>query len=77
MSFSASVKKELSDIENMPECCLHAMAYGLLLFGRAFNSRSVSIMTEHECVANKYSEMIYKTCGVVAPVHVSDAEKFC
>ena len=76
MSFSASVKKELSDIENMPECCLHAMAYGLLLFGRAFNSRSVSIMTEHECVANKYSEMIYKTCGVVAPVHVSDAEKY-
>ena len=60
----------------MPECCTHAMAYGLLLFGRAFNSRSVSIMTEHECVANKYSEMIYKTCGVVAPVHVSEAEKY-
>lgn len=33
-------------------------------------------MTEHECVANKYSEMIYKTSGVVAPVHVSEAEKY-
>lgn len=76
MSFSASVKKELANIEGMPSCCTHALAYGLLLFGRAFNSRSISIMTEHECVANKYSEMIYKTSGVVAPVHVSEAEKY-
>ena len=76
MSFSASVKKELSGIDNMPVCCTHAFAYGMLLFGRAFNSRSISIMTEHECVASKYSEMIYKTCGLIASVHVSEAEKY-
>lgn len=76
MSFSSAVKKELAQIENMPKCCLHAMAYGMLLFGRAFNSRSISILTEHESVANKYAELIYKTSGVIADIHVSQAGKY-
>ena len=76
MSFSATVKKELSAIIDMPDCCEHAFAYGLFLFGRAFNSRAVSIMTEHECVAKSYSAMIQKICGVDAPIHVSAAEKY-
>lgn len=76
MSFSSTVKKELANIDNMPACCAHALAYGLLLFGRAFNSRSISIMTEHECVAKKYSEMIFKVSDVIAPVSVSEAEKY-
>lgn len=76
MSFSSAVKKELSQIDDMPSCCTHAMAYGMLLFGRAFNARSVSIMTEHECVAKKYSQLIFETSKVNAPIHVSEAEKY-
>lgn len=76
MSFSSAVKKELSQTQNMPTCCTHAMAYGMLLFGRSFNIRSISIMTEHECVAQKYAELIYKTATVKAPIHISEAEKY-
>ncbi|MGN0467503.1 MAG: DNA-binding protein WhiA, partial [Acutalibacteraceae bacterium] len=76
MSFSASVKQELSKIEQMPPCCRHAMAYGLLLFGREFNYRSVSIMTEHECVAKKYAKMLFSSTGINADIHVSKAGKY-
>lgn len=76
MSFSAEVKNELSKIEEIPPCCLHAMAYGMLLFGRSFNSRSVSIMTDHESVAKKYTELLKKITGVDANIHLSRAGKY-
>lgn len=76
MSFSSAVKEELAKIQDMPSCCTHAMAYGILLFGRAFNSRSISIMTEHKCVAQKYVELIEKTTGLNIDIHVSEAGKY-
>ncbi len=76
MSFSAEVKNELSKIENIPPCCLHAMAYGMLLFGRSFNGRGVSIMTEHKCVAQKYTELLKKCTGIDAVIHISTAGKY-
>ena len=42
MSFSSEIKDELIKIENMPECCTHAMAYGMFLFGRSFTLSDVS-----------------------------------
>ena len=76
MSFSAGVKDELSKIENVPPCCRHALAYGMLLFGRSFNSRAVSIMTDHECVVSKYAQVLKETTGVEAEIHHSEAGKF-
>lgn len=76
MSFSAGVKNELSKIENVPPCCRHALAYGMLLFGRSFNSRAVSIMTDHECVVSKYAQVLKETTGVEAEIHHSEAGKF-
>lgn len=76
MSFSAGVKNELSKIENVPPCCRHALAYGMLLFGRSFNSRAVSIMTDHECVVSKYAQVLKETTGIEAEIHHSEAGKF-
>ncbi|MCM1544416.1 MAG: DNA-binding protein WhiA [Ruminococcus sp.] len=76
MSFSSQVKQELGKIEDTSACCGHALAYGMLLFGRAFNLGSISIMTEHECVALKYADVVEKSSGVVPHYTVSDAGKY-
>lgn len=76
MSFSSDVKAELAAIEDMPDCCRHAMAYGMFLFGRAFNSRSISILTEHQCVAEKYAQMLEYSASVKADINVSQAGKY-
>lgn len=75
MSFSADIKNELIKIENMPECCVHAMAYGMLLFSRSFNASAISIMTDHSGVADKYLEMTERACSVSPVKHISDAGK--
>lgn len=76
MSFSLSVKDELSKIENLAPCCRHAMAYGMLLFGREFSSGGISIMTEHETVAKTYAALLEKETGVKATFSVSEAGKY-
>ena len=76
MSFSLSVKEELAKIEYMPSCCRHAMAYGMLLFGREFSKSGISIMTEHEIVAQKYASLLESETGVTADISVSKAGKY-
>lgn len=76
MSFSLKVKEELSKIDDMASCCRHAMTYGMLLFGREFKRDSISIMTEHRVVAEKYFELLKKETGVEASLSVSKAEKY-
>jgi DNA-binding protein WhiA len=76
MSFSANVKNEIlcSEIEN--ECCRHAFAYGMMLFSRVFSSYDISLLTEHEGVANKYAELMQIVCDVKPKLTKSDAGKF-
>lgn len=57
MSFSSDLKFELSQIDNK-DCCAAAEAYGLMLFGRSFSRDEISIMTEHDSVAQRYSEAV-------------------
>ncbi len=71
-----TVKQELAKIEDTAPCCAHACAYAMLLFGRAFNLGSVSIMTEHECVAKKYASAIEQSSGIVPLFQVSQAQKY-
>lgn len=75
MSFSSDIKDEILKIADMPSCCEHAMAYGMLLFGRSFNDKEISIMTDNEKVAEKYAEILEKICSVTAEITVSDAGK--
>lgn len=76
MSFSSNIKDELMKIEDMPECCLHAMAYGMLLFGRSFNSGAISLMTDNKGVAEKYLSVIRNSCSVEGLCNVSEAGKY-
>ncbi len=76
MSFSADVKNEIlcSEIEN--ECCLHAFAYGMMLFSRAFSYYDMSLLTEHSGVAEKYFELMKTVCRVKPKMVKSEAGKY-
>lgn len=76
MSFSSDVKNEIlsSEIEN--ECCLHAFAYGMMLFSRAFSYYDMSLLTEHKGVAEKYFELMKTVCKVNPELVKSDAGKY-
>ncbi len=58
MSFSCEVKNELVSRPVLSDCCKHAEAYGLLLFGRSFSSASISFAAENRAVSEKYAECI-------------------
>ncbi len=76
MSFSSDIKDELIKTENMPECCVHAMAYGMFLFGRSFTLSDISLMTDNERVADKYVSLAEEACGIKAQLNVSPAGKY-
>lgn len=76
MSFSADVKNELLSIESDNECCVHALAYGMMLFSRAFSYYDISLLTEHGGIAEKYCELMKKVCGVTPELTKSEAGKY-
>ncbi|MBQ9912769.1 MAG: DNA-binding protein WhiA [Clostridia bacterium] len=76
MSFSSDIKDELIKTENMPDCCKHAMAYGMFLFGRSFSLSDVSLMTDNENVAKKYLSLAEEACKIPAELNVSRAGKY-
>ncbi len=63
MSFSSEVKKELVSLPVLSDCCKHAEAYGLLLFGRSFSSAAISFAAENRSVSEKYAACIRKIIG--------------
>ncbi len=67
MSFSADVKKELSEVLPDKPCCRAAQAYGMLQFGHAFNGREISLQTEQDAVAQLYAFLVTKVCGTPPP----------
>lgn len=63
MSFSSEVKTELLSLQMMSDCCRHAEAYGMLLFGRSFSASSVSFATEHRQASERYAQYIQSIVG--------------
>lgn len=59
MSFCSDIKTELTEIK-VSRCCLQALTYGLLLFGRSFNAKKISMQSENYAVARLYSSLIEK-----------------
>ncbi len=76
MSFSAEIKNELIKNSDLPSCCKHAMAYGMLLFARSFNLNDISLLTDNEAVAKKYAEIIFEVSGIEPAFNVSPAGKY-
>ena len=75
MSFSEELKSELCKIENQP-CCQKAEAFGLLLFGRSFSRREMSLLTQSEAVAQRYANAITGLTGIVPSSIRSQAGKY-
>lgn len=75
MSFSANVKEELLNMEIENRCCLKAMAYGMLLFGRAFNANAISMMTDNQNTALMYQKLVKEVTGVDVKCTVSPSGK--
>ncbi len=76
MSFSSELKEELLHIEAESPCCLLAESYGLMLFGRGFSSRDLSISTENEAVAQKYQYLAKRLCLSAPEVQKVTAKKY-
>ena len=55
MGYSQEVKNELMSIPMVADCCRHAEAYGLFLFGRTFSLSSVSLAAENAAVSAYYA----------------------
>lgn len=68
VSFSKKVKKELSDIQNTCVDCALAETYGMMLFGRCFNGKTVSFSTEHKAVADRLVANIVDVAAVIVTI---------
>jgi len=75
LSFSSDVKKELCSVE-LPPCCALAEGYGLMLFGRAFSGREISLLTENADVAKIYACAAEAVTGVSPILKKTKAGKY-
>jgi DNA-binding protein WhiA len=74
LSFSSDVKSEISKIENLSSCCLHAQVYGLVLFAH-FSKYNFSITTENTDVFELYLSYLRNYCGVEPTISDSGTKK--
>lgn len=74
MSFSSDIKSELTKIEDLSPCCLHAQVYGLVLFAH-FSKYNLSITTENEDVFNLYVSYLRNYCSVEPVISKSGTKK--
>ena len=75
MSFTAEVKTELASATNDP-CCALAQSYALLLFGRAFSGRELSLLTENTTVAQAYLKAIETLSGKTVTPAITGAGNY-
>ena len=74
MSFSSDVKTEITKIENISSCCLHAQVYGLVLFAH-FSKFNLSITSENSEVFELYLSYIKDYCGVEPTISDTGTKK--
>lgn len=74
MSFSRKLKTELSEIRTS-ECCKKAECYGFMLFGQSFNANKISLLTDNEFTAKRYSYLIRNCFSVFAKTIVSEGKR--
>lgn len=73
MSFCSDIKTELTEIK-VSRCCVQALTYGLLLFGRSFNAKRISMQSENKAVAKLYSAYITKNYDAQVQITVGDSK---
>ena len=67
MSFCKGLKNELAGIK-VSECCKLPLAYGLMLFGRAFSVKRISMQTNNKEIAEYYAALLYEIFNVRAEI---------
>ncbi len=60
MSFCSDVKAELTAVR-VSRCCMQALTYGMLLFGRSFSVKKIAIQSETPEVIQLYASLIEKS----------------
>ncbi len=73
MSFSTDIKEEICELQPVSACCKKAEALGMLIFGRSFSLSEISFMTELNCVAMHYCNLIYELTGIMPVIAYSKA----
>ena len=73
MSFSTDIKEELCELQTASACCKKAEVLGMLIFGRAFSLSEMTFMTELNCVALHYCNLINELTGVTPIITYSKA----
>ena len=74
MSFCQVIKNELSEIK-VSRCCMQALTYGLLLFGRAFSSKKISMQSENLSVTKLYALMVQRCYDASARITKGESKK--
>ena len=73
MSFSTDIKEELCELQIASACCKKAEALGMLIFSRAFSLSEMTFMTELNCVALHYGDLIKELTGITPIISYSKA----
>ncbi len=76
MSFTAEVKTELTQADISSDGYKKAFAYGFLLCGKSFNSRSISCASDYECVISTFIRIIYELTGINPAVSQQKSGKY-
>lgn len=76
MSFTAEVKTELSETGLLSEEMKKAYAYGFLLFGKSFGTRSISCSSDYECVINSFRDTVCELTGIVPTISQLKSGKY-
>ncbi|MGN0494499.1 MAG: DNA-binding protein WhiA [Acutalibacteraceae bacterium] len=69
MSFCSDIKNELVGLK-VSECCKLPLAYGFMLFGRAFSSKRISMQTSNRETAEYYAFLLNGIFGAQAVITV-------
>ena len=75
MSFSADVKNELL-LAEQNTCCQTASDYAFLLFGRAFSSDEISVLSENEAIAEYFCNAVKHLSGAEISYEKTGGKKF-
>ena len=75
MSFSSDLKCELTEEEIQAPEARHAMAYGMLLFGKSFSNQQIALSTENEQVAKLYAQCIADISGLPTQMSLSPQKR--
>ena len=73
MSFCSDIKTELCEIK-VSRCCMQALSYGLLLFGRSFSAKKIAMQSENRAVTQLYSATVGKSYDIEVKITVGGSK---